>query len=623
MEKKNGFHFTVILVLVLLIYNGVMVINSTSTSTRSSSTCSIRISELRVENTINPIGLDVYSPRLSWKIMTNDDENGKKEEVVVYNNFNLIQESYHIIVSSSIELLQNQIGNVWDSGVVFSSQMNQISFPNDFNRTSPPLLHSFQRVYWKVQVQVQANTTVSIPIVQCSNDWSTTEAGFWEMGILNKQDWSGSYWIQRKPIPPKSDCQMYEDDPVPLFRKEFKLLNYNYNYNYNVVVPILQARLYVSGLGFYECYINGQRVGDSVLDPAWTTYSKQVFYSTYDVTDLMNNKSKGLAGGVIGCMVGNGWYNPLPMKFWGSLNLRDHLNVVGSTPILKLTLRILYDDANNKKTIQQVINTDSSWKVSNDQSPLVRNNIYLGEIYDSRKEALIEGWNSQIDFNDTHWDFAYQTNEDSSKLGPLISSTGLISSVKIMQTWQPAEITSPSPGVYIFNMGQNFAGWVTLKISSKNQTTPVVLKYGELLYNNGSLNVMTSVAGQIKRPGEGGPCCPPIAFQSDTYIPKNIEADSIQSYTPRFTWHGFQYVEVSGLKFEPDLSTLTAHRIGQSYSHSSSNFFNCSNTVLNKIQSATLWSMYSNINSGVQSDCPHRERFGLLFFFFIEFTYIR
>ena len=128
------------------------------------------------------------------------------------------------------------------------------------------------------------------------------------MGLLSANDWKGT-WICDGKSQPEKDEDHYKDDPAPLFRKEF-----------NLKKPVRSARLYVSGLGYYEAYLNGRRVGDHVLDPGWTTYSQRILYSAYDVTDLLRNGSNAL-----GIIVGSGWYNPLPLRMWGWLNLRDHL----------------------------------------------------------------------------------------------------------------------------------------------------------------------------------------------------------------------------------------------------------------------------------------------------------
>ena len=194
------------------------------------------------------------------------------------------------------------------------------------------------------------------------------------MGLLNQSDWKAEWINDGKPgqVNPED---YYLNDPAPLFRKEFL-----------VEKKIEKARLYITGLGYYEATINGKRVGDHVLDPGWTNYSKRVQYSTYDVTSLLNTN-----GNSIGIMLGNGWYNPLPLKMFTRYNLRDHLTI--GRPQFISKLRIDYSDGTS-----QTVVSNRNWKTK--EGPILRNNIYLGEVYDARKE--IKDWN-KYGFDDNDW----------------------------------------------------------------------------------------------------------------------------------------------------------------------------------------------------------------------------
>src|ERR1039457_4183035 len=227
----------------------------------------------------------------------------------------------------------------------------------------------------------------------------------------------------RKPTQSLSEAQMFGDHPAPLFRKEFLLEK-----------KISRARVYVSGLGYCELRLNGQRVGDHVLDPGWTTYSKRVLYSTYDVTDQLKRGQNAL-----GVMLGNGWFNPLPLRLWGHINPRAALTI--GEPRVIVQLAVEFADGTS-----QTIVTDESWKVSN--GPILRNSVYLGEVYDARKEQ--PGWD-RPGFDDRTWEQASVAQE---QLGPLHAQDAPPS--RVTGTLKTIARTEPKPGVLIFDLGQNF-----------------------------------------------------------------------------------------------------------------------------------------------------------------------
>jgi len=502
-------------------------------------------SELKCESRMDPLGIDEQYPRLSWILMSN--ERGQK------------QTTFQILVATTKDKLDANDGDLWNSGKVKSSESMNIDY-------SGKKLESRMICYWKVRVW-DKDKNVSA--------WSTP--AHWEMSLLAHNDWKAN-WIKDGKEIPANEEGLYDDDPAPLFRKTFESEK-----------AIKRARLYISGLGYYLAYLNGIRIGDHELDPAWTTYSKRIFYSTYDVTKLINNGSNCL-----GVTLGNGWYNPLPLRMWGRLNLREHLTI--GRPCLISQLYIEYTDGS-----ELVIVSDKSWKVHD--GPLVRNNIYIGEVYDAQKE--VPGWNKP-NLNESDWKFV--------AVAPNLS--GILRAqhlppIKITKTIIPSEVTEPSPGVYIVDMGQNFAGTIRLKVTEP-PGNKITLRYGELLNEDGTLNPMTSVAGQIKgkrrSDGQlmnvGGPGSPEIAWQVDRYITKG---GGIEKYIPRFTFHGFRYVEITGLESSPDRTVIEGLRMNSSIESAGS--FSCSDTLLNRIQEMCQWTFLSNI-FGVQSDCPHREKFG-------------
>ena len=452
----------------------------------------ITVKELRCEYRTEPLGIDVKEPRLSW-ILESKQRCCK-------------QSAYRILVASSEEELHAGTGGLWDTGKFASDQSIHVVYDG-----KP--LKSGMRCFWKVRVW-DNNGGVSA--------WS--KPAWWEMALLDSGNWTGSWINDGKPVP-ENDNDFYLDDPAPLFRKEI-----------TVPKPVKRARLYISGLGYYEAYLNGKKIGNHVLDPGWTTYSRRVLYSTYDVTGLLQKGRNAL-----GVTLGNGWYNPLPMRMWGRLNLREHLTV--GRPRFIAQLNIEYNDGT-----RQSIVTDKSWKTA--EGPILRNNIFLGEVYDARREK--PGW-SLPQFDDSNWINANTADERTGRLKAQPQPP-----VKVTAEIKPVKLTQPESGVFIFDMGQNFSGWVTLRVKGP-AGTKVKLRYGELLYPDGTLNVMTSTCGQIKPGGAVQvPGVPVPACQNDTYI---LKGAGEEVYTPRFTFHGFRYVEVTGYPGKPALDALEGHRL--------------------------------------------------------------
>jgi alpha-L-rhamnosidase len=493
--------------------------------------------DLRCEYARNPLGIDVQKSRLSWKLVS--DQRAQ------------VQTAYQVLAAGSEEMLASDKGDLWDSGKVSSNQSIHVEYDG-----KP--LRSGIRVFWKVRVWDRDGV---------ASAWS--EPAWWEMALLEGRDWRGA-WISRDRQEPAEEEKLYEEDPVPLFRKEF-----------TIGKPIKRARVYVSGLGYYELAINGQRVGDHVLDPAWTPYARRVLYSAYDVTELLQTGRNAVAA-----MVGDGWYNPLPLRLWGHINLRESLTI--GRPRLILQLKVEYADGTSDSIV-----TDQSWKVGD--GPILKNSTYLGELYDARREQ--PGWN-RPGFDDSRWPAAVRAHGEVGRLCAQAAPP-----IRVTRTLKPVAITEPTPGAFIFDMGQNFAGWVTLRARGPAGTA-IKLRYGELLHPDGSLNVMTSVCGQIKQAGLGGPGAPPVAYQSDTYI---LKGDRVEAYTPRFTFHGFRYVELTGYPGRPTLEAIEGRRLNSDVADAGS--FSCSNELFNRIQEMVRWTQLSNM-FGVQSDCPHRERFG-------------
>ena len=268
-----------------------------------------------------------------------------------------------------------------------------------------------------------------------------------------------------------------------------------------------EAYAYVSGLGYYELYINGARIGDRVLDPATTEYSRRVLYSTYDVTESLT-----VGDNAIGVMLGNGWFAPPWQK----------ARKYAASPQLLFQLSVLFSDGST-----QTIVSDHTWRASD--GPVTGNSVFDGEEYDARFEQ--PGW-CNVGFDDSGWASVREVEGP----GGVLDSQ-LMPSMKVTRTIEPVAMSNPRAGVYVFDMGQNFAGWARLRIRGASSGTKIVLRYAELVGEGGLVDTRS-----LRN-----------AKATDTYIAREGEE---QVYEPRFTYHGFRYVQVEGYPGEPTVSDV-------------------------------------------------------------------
>ena len=493
---------------------------------------------LKVDYNLNPMGIDNPAPGFSW-VPKDADRSA-------------VQSAYRIIVSSTKEKLDKNEGDIWDSGKVKSNQTLQVIY-----KGKP--LKSNTRYFWKVQTQDGKGV-----------DSEFSQPAWFHTGLQEPGDWKGK-WITDGMEFPKNDEGFYEIIPSPLFRKSF-----------TVNKEVKRASLFISGLGYYEAFLNGEKVGDHWLDPGWTQYAKTVYYSAYDVTPQIQKGENA-----IGAMLGNGWYNPLPMKMFGRWNLREYLTI--GKPKLLAQLEIEYTDGSRERVV-----TDEGWKVT--EGPVVKNNVYLGEWYDARLEK--EGW-KKAGYNDKKWQKVRQAEAPAGEL-----SWQYIPAIKKTKTLVPKTISTPAPDTYIVDMGQNFAGVIRFKTTAP-KGTEIKFRYAELLYPDGHLDFRTTAAAQIKEGGiQGGPGAPATAWQEDRYISKG---QGEEVFEPKFTFHGFRYVEITGLPYKPSLNDIEGIRLNSDIPKISS--FQSSNQLFNKVQEVAEWTMLSNVFS-IESDCPAREKFG-------------
>ena len=464
---------------------------------------------LETEARSAPIGIDTPRPRLSWKLAS-PDRNQK-------------QTAYQILAAISAENLARDQGELWDSGRVTSPETSWITFAG-----SP--LRSFQNVWWKVRVWDASGA---------ESAWSDPTE--FTMAVMDRRDWHAS-WITY----PESKLS---SGPLPIFRKELSLPS----------APT-RALVFISGLGFHELHINGTKVGDHVLAPAWTNYRDSILYETYDVRALLKAGPNAL-----GVLLGNGFYNVAGgryAKYTGSFG----------QPRLFLQLHLEFADGTSRD-----VGTDGSWRTR--YGPLTFSCIYGGEDFDARLEP--QGWDSP-GFDATGWRAAAGVEAPG---GVLIAQSS--PPLRVQQTFPSVSRTEVKPGIAVYDLGQNFAGWPRVEVSGA-PGDQVKLIPGELLDANGLVTQRSS----------GGP-------QYFTYTLKGV---GVEVWSPRFSYYGFRYVQVETTG-APVIRSLTgqfvhldAPRIGS---------FRCSNDLLNRIHALIDAAVRSNLQH-VLTDCPHREKLGWL-----------
>ncbi|HVM47893.1 MAG TPA: glycoside hydrolase family 78 protein [Candidatus Acidoferrum sp.] len=443
------------------------------------------------------------------------------------------QIAYQILVSSTEAKLKANTGDLWDTGQVPSDETIQISY------AGKPLT-SHERCFWKVRVWDAARQASEF-----------SEPASWEMGLLSPQDWAGR-WIGLN-----TDTN---SAPAPMLRRAFTLGKH-----------IKQARVYVCGLGYYELHINGKKIGDHCLDPGYTRYDKRALYVTYDVTGAVQQGENA-----IGVILGNGWYNVQTRAVWNF-----HKAPWRAAPSLYLQLRVEYADGYTDTLV-----TDKQWKAST--GPIVFNSIYGGETYDARLEK--PGWDTP-DFKDSGWASAQEVAAPQGRL-----AAQMMPPIKADTVIKPIWVNEPKPGVFVFDMGQNFAGYAELNVRGP-AGTKVVMRYGERIHTNGTID-RAEIEQHVLRDGSNQ------LFQTDTYILKGAGQEAWHS---RFVYHGFQYVEVTGFPGRPTLDNLRGVFLHSAVPAAGE--FECSDPLLNRIWSAARWSYLSNLQ-GIPTDCPHREKNG-------------
>lgn len=475
----------------------------TSVAGAKGKACQIIPTTLTCEKMAAPNCIDVMQPRLSWINAPVDD----------YVK-GACQSAYRIRVASSLEGLKKP--DLWDSRKVKSDRSVFVPYGGKE-------LVSGQQVWWQVKVW-DGNGKAS--------QWS--EPAQWRMGVLNPEEWCAK-WIG---APWQQEWEEKNTTPAPYFSKEI-----------NLDRKVASAVAFVTGLGYFEFYVNGDKVGNEVLVPNFTNYSKRprlpltsiaiednfrgyrVMYLTYDITDLLKQGENAL-----GVLVGNGWYNTHTRRWPAAYG----------SPRMICQVKVTYEDGS-----EEIIVSDQSWKVK--ESAIVYNDEYIGETYDARNE-------------DASWQNAVLRDAPA---GELCASYAPLD--RVIETLKPVSFQKTEKGWEV-DFGKEISGW---------------LRFDGVKGSRGDVL-------QVKFISES-----PVGTQ------KYIFADhECRDYAPKFAWYVFRKAIITGVDLNMD--NVVAEVVNSDVKADAE--FTTSNPLLNQIN--TIWrrSLEDNLHGGVMSDCPHREK---------------
>jgi len=558
-----------------------------------SGTCpaAVTTETLRCEYLNDPLGLEVASPRLSWII----DSTRRGER----------QTAYQVLVASTPARLAADAGDLWDSGKVAADETTQIGYAG-----SP--LASRETCFWKVRTWDRDGQ---------AGDWS--QPAQWSMGLLQPADWSAQWISPGTATAGANDALVIrkatygsvaagEADVTEALNRHVeqgrlkmvvnnqnlgvdpasnvvKQLAVEYTYRgqsiqrevaenqtlvlphspaavpclrkaFNLASPVQRAVLYVTALGLYEVHINGHRVGDHLLAPDWTDYRQRVRYQTFEVTGLVQT-----GGNAISALLANGWFS-------GHIGNGGY-EFFGKEPAFRAQLEVTYADGHTERIV-----TDETWKAH--ESPILSADFMLGEDYDARLE--LPDWD-QPGADERDWDGVRVRNEAALKL-----ESQVMPPVREVLELKPRSARETEAGDWIYDLGQNMVGVVRLKVAAPAGTR-ITLHHAEMLNPDGTLYT-TNLRG---------------APSIDHYVSKG---DGVETWQPRFTFHGFRYVEISGLTGAPAPDAVTGIVIGSDLPRTGE--FTCSDPRINQLQSNIQWGQRGNYIS-LPTDCPQRdERLG-------------
>jgi hypothetical protein len=442
-----------------------------------------------------------------------------------------LQSAYQILVASSADLLAQDQGDLWDSGQVESDETAHVAYGGKPLKTS-------QQVFWKVRVWDKDGKPSA---------WS--KPATWTMGVMGDRDWRAK-WI----VAP------WESEAL-LLRREF-----------DVKPGLRRAVVHVCGLGQFEMTVNGSKVGENLLSPGWTKYNRTCLYETHDITPLVHEGANA-----VGLALGDGMYHTERRnrfsKFQGSFG---PLRAYGQ-------IELQYEDGS-----RDLVGTDETWKVS--PGSVTYNDIYGGEDYDARREAL--GWD-RPGFVETGWEHAVELVRPSGRLRGLTSSAPPLGAI---ETIRPVAINQISETMDVIDLGQNASYMPRIRVSGPAGSS-VRLTHAEVVLPDGTIN--RSTCG-----GSRGP-----AFWRYTKA-----TDQEETWFPQFFYAGCRYLQADKIPAEESGELPRIEEIEGVVVHSTAEpvgEFECSNKLLNRIRTLVRWAQRSNMVS-VLTDCPHREKLGWL-----------
>ncbi|GAA4950435.1 glycoside hydrolase family 78 protein [Algibacter agarivorans] len=502
---------------------------------------SISFDKLLVNSKINPSTIESEQPLFSW--------------IADVEGFNKSQSAYHILVASSEDKLNENEADVWNSDKVTSGE-------SAFVKYEGKPLEAMSTYFWKAKIWDEKGTV---------SKWSEVQK--FQMGLMNKENWEASKWITLNKDTRTSEHRfrgykrgnMEKSVPVDGFAASY------FRNEIDLSKDIENAQVYICGLGYYELYLNGKKVGDHVLDPAPSNYDKQAYYVNYDITEQLQSGKNAF-----GIILGNGFYG---QNISWNRDPESEKGTAYGPPIVRCLVKLNYTDGSAEDFY-----TDENWKETT--GPIVFNNIYGGDTYDARYE--INGWNT-IGYNDEKWGNAKEASPKLKKI-----SAQQIPAIKKLKAFEPQNVFKAPDGNWIVDFGQNIAGWVKLNVQEKEGQL-IEITTTEALLTNGKDIFQGSTGG-----GANG------MAQIYKYVCKG---DGVESWEPKFSYHGFRYAKIEGVSRKPDADMIKAVLVATDIQETGS--FTSSDELLNKMHSISKWTIVDNVH-GIPEDCPHREKCGWL-----------
>ncbi|MGJ8691806.1 MAG: family 78 glycoside hydrolase catalytic domain [Thalassotalea sp.] len=526
-------------------------------------------SNLLVEGKSHPLNVHNSKPRFSWHANVNS------------------QSHYQIQVSKN-KTFNTADFLLWDSGKVKAKQSLNIGYQG-------AELNANDTLFWRVRVWQ--------PDVEQASAWSNISS--WEMGLLAKADWQAQWLQVEKPAitsvtPSVNQWALYATDLYPerlasLAKHKIKTQNlvieqvkiqptaslFRYTFTPKKNKKLVKAKLHSTAAGYYEVYLNGKRVSDRIMDPGQTDFDKRILYNTDEVSSFLSSGDNTIA-----VHLGSGWYDEsIAFSRWknpdGSTDKPSKTLSYGQ-PKFIAQLELTFDDGST-----QLVTSNKDWL--SHSSPVIKEGIFSGELFDANK--VVSQWHSNTNNlnNLSNWQPVEVLKQwPTEKLEPQ-----LLPPIRPIKKMTAQKIYQPKHNVWVLDFGQNFTGVPTLNLDKLGLTKDqaVYLRYAE----------WADIDGNISQNTGGGA---PLLKQVDGYI---ASGDDAKTWTPEFTWHGFRYVEVTGLKQAPAIDAITAHLVRSDVDIAGT--FESSNNLVNRIHDMALWSYESNLMA-VPMDCPIRERAG-------------